>query len=152
MNYFCLAGTVAIATLSLSVGVQQTPRATTAGPLMQPTEEAKAPTLPSPAAVAEIKLGGRAVTVHYNTPHVRGRAIMGSLVPYGKVWRTGANPATSFTTAADLIIGNLHVPAGRYTLYTLPAPPGTPWLLILSKETDHAAACCWSHPGAGLRD
>ena len=60
---------------------------------------------------------------------------MGSLVPYGKVWRTGANPATSFTTAADLIIGNLHVPAGRYTLYTLPAPPGTPWLLILSKET-----------------
>ncbi len=60
---------------------------------------------------------------------------MGGQVPYGKVWRTGANPATSFTTAAALTLGTLHVPAGKYTLYTLPAAPGTPWQLIVNKET-----------------
>ena len=60
---------------------------------------------------------------------------MGGLVPYGKVWRTGANPATSFVTAVNLKIGDLSVPAGKYTLFTLPAEPGKPWLLIINKET-----------------
>ena len=82
--------------------------------------------LASPAAVANASLGGKSLSVHYNAPSMRGRTIMGELVPYGKVWRTGANPATSFTTDADLMIGTLRVPAGRYTLYTLPAPAGTP--------------------------
>lgn len=92
-------------------------------------------TLASPAATADVSLNGKAVSVHYNSPSVRCRKIMGDLVPYGKVWRTGANPATSFKTATDLTIGTLHVPAGEYTLYTLPAAPGTPWQLIVSKET-----------------
>ena len=91
--------------------------------------------LPSPAAVAETRLNGKALVIHYNTPSMRGREIMGGLVPYGQVWRTGANPATSFTTEADLTVGTLHVPAGKYTLYTLPAAPGTPWMLIVNKET-----------------
>ena len=91
--------------------------------------------LASPAAVAETRLDGKALTIHYNTPSVRCRTVIGGLVPYGKVWRTGANPATSFVTQADLSIGTLHVPAGSYTLYTLPAAPGTPWMLIVNKET-----------------
>lgn len=91
--------------------------------------------MPSPPAVAETRLGGKALTIHYNKPSMRGRKIMGDLVPYGKVWRTGANPATSFTTAANLTIGALSVPAGSYTLYTMPAEPGTPWMLIVNKET-----------------
>ena len=91
--------------------------------------------LASPAALAEVRLGGKAITIHYNSPSARCRTIMGGVVPYGKVWRTGANPATSFTTDADLTIGTLHVPAGSYTLYTLPAAPGTPWMLIVNKET-----------------
>ncbi len=91
--------------------------------------------LASPAATAEVNLNGKSVTIHYNSPSVRCRTIMGSVVPYGKVWRTGANPATSFKTDADLTIGTLHVPAGSYTLYTLPAAPGTPWMLIVNKET-----------------
>jgi len=66
---------------------------------------------------------------------MRGRVIMGGLVPYDKVWRTGANPATSFVTTGNLKIGSLSVPAGKYTLYTLPATPGTPWLLIINKQT-----------------
>ena len=91
--------------------------------------------LPRPPATAEARLDGKDVTIHYNRPSMRGRTIMGGLVPYGKVWRTGANPATSFTTDADLTIGTLHVPAGKYTLYTLPAAPGTPWMLIVNKQT-----------------
>ena len=91
--------------------------------------------LASPAATAEVTLEGKALTIHYNAPSVRCRTIMGNVVPYGKPWRTGANPATSFVTAADLMIGDLHVPAGSYTLYTLPAAPGTPWMLIVNKET-----------------
>ena len=91
--------------------------------------------LASPAAVATVQLEGKALTIHYNAPSVRCRTIMGDLVPYGKVWRTGANPATSFTTKADLTIGTLRVPAGTYTLYTLPAAAGTPWMLIVNKQT-----------------
>ena len=91
--------------------------------------------LPSPAAQAEVTLNGKPVTIHYNSPRMRGRKIMGELVPYGKVWRTGANPATSFVTDTDLMVGDLHVPAGKYTLYTLPAASGTPWQLIINKQT-----------------
>ena len=91
--------------------------------------------LASPPATAHVTLDGKSVTVKYNAPSVRCRKIMGELVPYGKVWRTGANPATSFKTDTDLMIGTLRVPAGEYTLYTLPAEPGTPWQLIVSKQT-----------------
>ena len=91
--------------------------------------------IPSPAATANTTVHGKAITVKYNSPAMRGRKIMGELVPYGKVWRTGANPATSFVTAGDIMIGSLRVPAGSYTLFTLPAAPGTPWMLIINKQT-----------------
>lgn len=104
-------------------------------PVMDHGQSANGKALASPPAQADVTLGGHAVSVHYNAPSVRCRKIMGDLVPYGKVWRTGANPATSFTTEADLTLGTLHVPAGKYTLYTLPGAPGTPWQLIVSKET-----------------
>jgi len=91
--------------------------------------------LPSPPAQADVTLDGKAITIHYNSPRMRGRKIMGELVPYGKVWRTGANPATSFVTEGNLRVGDLNVPAGKYTLYTLPAAPGSPWQLIINKQT-----------------
>ena len=91
--------------------------------------------MPSPAAQAEVTLNGKPVTIHYNSPRMRGRKIMGELVPYGKVWRTGANSATSLTTDTDLKIGDLTMPAGSYTLFTIPAAPGTPWQLIINKQT-----------------
>jgi hypothetical protein len=64
---------------------------------------------------------------------MKGRKIMGELVPYGKVWRTGANEATTLTTEGDIDIGGAKVPAGTYTLYTLPSE-GT-WKLIINKQT-----------------
>jgi hypothetical protein len=58
---------------------------------------------------------------------------MGGLVPYGRVWRTGANAATTFVTEADLVIGNARVPRGTYTLYSLPTATG--WTLIVNRQT-----------------
>ena len=99
------------------------------------TQGQNAKPLASPAAEAHVTLAGKTITIHYNSPRMRGRKIMGELVPYGKVWRTGANPATSFVTEGDIQIGDLNVPAGKYTLYTMPAAPGTPWQLIINKQT-----------------
>ncbi len=87
----------------------------------------------SPAGTAEVKLGDSKITIAYSRPYVKGRKIMGGLVPYGEVWRTGADDATALTTATDLEIGGAKVPAGNYTLYTLPSE-GT-WKLIINKET-----------------
>ncbi len=96
-------------------------------------DSGKQEALPSPPAVASVTLNGKAVTIHYNTPLMRGRKIMGGLVPYGKVWRTGANPATSLKTEVDLKVGGASVPAGSYTLYTLPSE--STWMLIVNKQT-----------------
>jgi Protein of unknown function (DUF2911) len=88
---------------------------------------------PSPADKAEVTLNGKKITIEYSRPSMRGRKILGGLVPYGQVWRTGANEATSLTTAADLLIGDAKVPAGKYTLYTLPGEDS--WKLIINKQT-----------------
>jgi hypothetical protein len=87
----------------------------------------------SPAAKAEATINGKKITINYSAPSMRGRAIMGALVPYDQVWRTGANAATTLTTEADLMIGSLHVPAGKYTLYTIPGEKE--WTLIVNKQT-----------------
>ncbi len=78
---------------------------------------------------------GRAdIAVDYGVPKKRGREIFGALVPFGEVWRTGANRATHLTTSGDLRIGNAPVPAGSYTLFTIPGPQT--WTLIISRATD----------------
>ncbi len=63
----------------------------------------------------------------------RGRVLFGETVPWGEVWRTGANEATHFHTDKDLVIGGTPVPAGTYTLWTIPRPEG--WTLIINKQT-----------------
>lgn len=122
--------------------VHTTPAAAQAEPGTMPEMNGSAPRsgqaqkpMPSPPADATVTLNGKALTIHYNSPRMRGRKIMGELVPYGKVWRTGANPATSLVTDGPIRIGTLDVPAGKYTLYTLPTAPGNPWQLIINKQT-----------------
>lgn len=88
---------------------------------------------PSPPATAEVSLAGKQIVIKYSRPSMRGRKIMGGLVPYGQVWRTGANEATELTTPAALRIGSADVPAGKYTLWTLPSESG--WKLIINKQT-----------------
>lgn len=87
----------------------------------------------SPPAETSQTVDGKKVSIHYNAPSMKGRKIFGGLVPYDKVWRTGANPATTLKTEANLKIGTATVPAGTYTLYTLPSS-GT-WKLIINKQT-----------------
>jgi hypothetical protein len=89
--------------------------------------------LPSPAATATVTVAGGTIDVHYNTPHMRGRKIMGGLVPYGQVWRTGANPATTLITSVPLKFGDVVVPAGTHTIYTWPT--ADEWKLIINNET-----------------
>jgi Protein of unknown function (DUF2911) len=89
--------------------------------------------LASPTAKAACKFAdGKTITVNYSSPRMRGRKIFGDLVPFGEVWRVGADDATSFVPNVDVIVGGKSVPAGRYTLFTLPAP--TKWILIISKQ------------------
>jgi hypothetical protein len=87
----------------------------------------------SPRDTARIELEGRRVYVDYGRPSMRGRRIVGELVPYGRVWRTGANAATTLVTETDLRIGDALVPRGTYTLYTLPSARG--WTLIVNRQT-----------------
>lgn len=89
---------------------------------------------PSPPAKAECKLaGGKTITVDYSSPRMKGRKIYGGLVPFGKVWRAGANEATTFVTTADVTVGGKAVPAGSYTIFTIPNQDK--WTLIISKKT-----------------
>ena len=89
---------------------------------------------PSPPAQAQCKFpDGKTITVDYSSPRAKGRKIFGELVPYGQVWRTGANEATTFVTGADLTVGGKDVPAGSYTIFTVPA--ADKWTLIVNKHT-----------------
>jgi hypothetical protein len=90
--------------------------------------------LASPVAKAGCKFADdKTITVNYSSPRMRGRRIFGDLVPFGEVWRAGADDATTFITTADVSVGGKNVPAGKYTLFTLPTP--TKWTLIMSKQT-----------------
>jgi len=88
----------------------------------------------SPPGEASVQFAdGKSITVKYSRPSMRGRKIFGDLVPYGQVWRTGANSATSFTTDTNLEVGGTAVPAGSYTLYTIPGESS--WQLVINKQT-----------------
>ena len=94
----------------------------------------------SPPAKANVQLPNGTITIDYCAPSIDGREIFGAtggstkpLVPYGEVWRTGANAATTLKTTAALQIGSLNVPAGTYTIYSLPTADS--WMLIVNKQT-----------------
>ncbi len=76
-------------------------------------------------------MGGKKVTIEYGRPQVKGREIFGKLVPYDQVWRTGADEATVLTTEGDLMLGSLHVPAGTYSLFTVPGQKE--WSIVVNK-------------------
>jgi Protein of unknown function (DUF2911) len=88
---------------------------------------------PSPHDTTEVALKGKKITIEYGRPYLKGRKVGQELAPFGKVWRTGADEATTLTTEVDLNIGGVKVPAGKYTLYSLPSE-GT-WKLIINKQT-----------------
>ncbi len=87
---------------------------------------------PSPPAEAKASVGDLSIAINYNSPAVKGREIWGKLVPYGKVWRTGANEATTFEVNADVTINGQALPAGKYALLSIPTDGE--WTLIFNKE------------------
>jgi hypothetical protein len=88
----------------------------------------------SPFATVKQTVGLTDITVDYSAPGVRGRKIWGGLVPYGEVWRAGANQATKIMFSKDVNIGGTAVPAGEYALFIIPNKTPAPWTVILSKD------------------
>lgn len=88
---------------------------------------------PSPAATATGKVKGATITINYSSPAVKGREIWGSLVPYGEVWRAGANEATTLETDKDIKVEGKSLPAGKYSLFATPGEKE--WTIILNSET-----------------
>lgn len=86
----------------------------------------------SPERTAHYEAAGIALDVHYCSPSKNGREIFGTLVPYGQVWRTGANEPTTFTTNKDINVSGKPLPAGTYSLWTIPGPEA--WTLIFNSE------------------
>lgn len=88
---------------------------------------------PSPAATVTAQIDGDDIKIAYSQPSMRGRKIWGGLVPFGEVWRTGANEATTIILAKAIVLGGKEVPAGSYTLWTLPAADGSAKLIVNSE-------------------
>jgi hypothetical protein len=78
---------------------------------------------------------GKEITVQYGAPSVKGRVIWGDLVPYGEVWRTGANEASNVNFASDVLVEGEMVKAGKYSLFTIPRE-NEPWTVILNADWD----------------
>lgn len=89
---------------------------------------------PSPTQTVKQDFALSSVELSYSRPGIKGRKIFGDLVPYGKVWRTGANKATTIEFGEDVVFGGKNVPAGKYGLLTIPGV--AEWIVILSKQQD----------------
>ncbi|MEQ8580966.1 MAG: DUF2911 domain-containing protein [Marinoscillum sp.] len=93
---------------------------------------------PSPPAQVTNTVNGTTITIDYSQPSVKGRTIWGDLVPYGKVWRTGANEATWIEVSADVKIGDNTLPKGKYSMFTIPGEDE--WVVIFNSTWDQ-----WGH-------
>ncbi len=87
---------------------------------------------PSPSSTVEQEFGLSTITIDYSRPGVKGRTVFGDLVPYGKVWRTGANASTKIEFSSDVKVEGKDVPAGKYAIYTIPNE--TEWTVMLYKD------------------
>lgn len=93
------------------------------------------PPLISPHAVLQQRIGFTDITVDYSRPGKRGRVVMGNLVPYGRIWRVGANESTKITFSEDVKIEGHPVPKGTYALYAFPGP--NEWIIVIHKNIAH---------------
>jgi len=86
---------------------------------------------PSPPATATATVNGKTITIDYSQPSVKGRKIWGELVPYGQVWRAGANETTAFTLSSDATVGGKKLSAGKYAFFVIPNEKE--WTVIFNK-------------------
>jgi len=99
----------------------------------------------SPPETATGTVAGSKITINYSSPAVKGRKIWGDLVPYDKVWRLGANEATTFQTSKDIMVEGKKLPAGTYALYALPT--ATEWTFIFNSQLTQGGKPIW-----GIKD
>jgi hypothetical protein len=104
---------------------------------------------PSPTAIVTMKYEDNYVKITYGQPHKRGREIFGGLVPYGQVWRTGANEATEITLTDDLLVKDNVLKAGTYTLFTIPSVDK--WTIIFNKQLGQWGSYNYSESADALR-
>ena len=136
-----LTGTAALA--------QTTPGLQTQ-PTINPQSRALLEPKPSPAATATGKIGAADVTVNYSSPGVKGRKIFGGLETYGKVWRAGANEATTVEFSKAVMVEGKALPAGKYGFFVIPAESGQ-WTAIFSKEPKQWGAFKYDEKQDALR-
>jgi hypothetical protein len=98
-------------------------------------EESTDEVRPSPIEIKEGKISGKGLKVQYGSPAVKERALWGDLVPYNIVWRTGANEASYVELASDIMVEGKTLPAGKYSLFTIPKESGA-WTVIFNSEWD----------------
>lgn len=103
----------------------------------------------SPAETAKGTINGSEITINYGSPSVRGRVIWGELVPYGKVWRAGANEATTFETSKDITVAGQKLPAGKYALFIIPEKDKA--TVIFNKDTKQWGATDYDEKKDQLR-
>lgn len=87
----------------------------------------------SPHETAKATVDGATIAIDYGRPYMKGRKIFGELVKFDQIWRTGADEATTLTTDKTLAFGSVSVPAGKYTLYTIPGEKE--WTLVINRQT-----------------
>lgn len=104
---------------------------------------------PSPPMSSSAKVGNAQITIHYGSPSVKGREIWGKLVPYGEVWRTGANEATTFETDQDITVEGKALPKGKYALFTIPGKDE--WTIIFNKNSQQWGAYGYKQSEDALR-
>jgi len=104
----------------------------------------------SPAETATGKIGGANITINYGSPSVKGRQIWGGLEKYDKVWRAGANDATTFETDKDIKVEGKALPAGKYSFFLIPRESGT-WTAIFNKEPKQWGAYKYEEAKDALR-
>ena len=104
---------------------------------------------PSPTATFSQKVGLTEVSINYSRPSKNGREVFGNLVPYGKLWRTGANMATKLTFSDDVKIGGKDLPAGTYALFTIPGEKE--WTIIFNKNINQGGTGNYKESEDALR-
>jgi hypothetical protein len=128
----------------LGAGAAQAQTTPSAAPA--PAKEAK----PSPAATATGKIGTTDVTVNYSSPAVKGRKIFGGLEPYDKVWRAGANEATTVEFSKDVTVEGKPLPAGKYSFFVIPTATQQ-WTVIFNKVANQWGAFKYDEKQDALR-
>lgn len=110
---------------------------------------ATAQKIESPRDSVSGKIGQATITVNYGSPSVKGRKIWGDLVPYGKVWRAGANQATTFTTDKAIMVEGKALPAGKYSFFAIPTEKD--WTIIFNKVANQWGAYDYKQADDALR-